>query len=370
MPVLLRNTHLEINLDQFHKNIEEILKIGNEIVPILKSNAYGHGLLVITEELEKYPQIKLIGVATLNEAVKIKKITSKRILIIDYLEDNRLIYAAENGFIPTIWTFHQATLLQNKVDVFINVDTGFHRAGEYPSDIYMKELNNIQKLNDVNILGIFTHLRLINLDFDQYQYNEFIKFVNSLPFKIKYISVSDSISLTRHTSFNQNLIRVGALLFGLTAKSETDKIDVKPIQTLKSKVTRIKLLKANLGLGYSEKKYETDKLIATIGVGYSDGIPRLTNDTLITINGTLCPILGINGMDQIVVDVTNVSVLLGDDVILFGKDGLSLEEFSTLLKTNKNDVISRISSRVPRLYIKNTKPYKLVDEMAGIIDEY
>ena len=156
--MLYRNTYLEIDLDIFHKNVKEILLSSfTDFCFVLKANAYGHGIEVITKELNQYDQITIIAVATLNEALKIKEITNKEILILGYLENNLLEIAVNNDFIVTIFEIEQAQII-NKIKqskVFIKVDTGFHRLGKAPTDDYLKEVIQINRLENIIIEVIY-----------------------------------------------------------------------------------------------------------------------------------------------------------------------------------------------------------------------
>ena len=374
--MLYRNTYLEIDLDIFHKNVKEILLSSfTDFCFVLKANAYGHGIEVITKELNQYDQITIIAVATLNEALKIKEITNKEILILGYLENNLLEIAVNNDFIVTIFEIEQAQII-NKIKqskVFIKVDTGFHRLGKAPTDDYLKEVIQINRLENIIIEGIYTHLRLIDNELDNQQYYLFQGFLNKLKgsdAEIKYESILDSIALTRHSSYDQNLPRIGSLMFGLTSDNEIGKINVLPVQSLKSIVTNVVPVDSK-GFGYADTKYPNIKEIAILSIGYSDGIPRdISDQGFVLIGDYKCNIVGLPSMDQLSVDITGLDILRGSIATIFGGKGITLKQLSENLDTNKNELVSGISSRVPRVYIKGNQKKYIEDEWVGEIYEY
>ncbi len=374
--MLYRNTYLKIDLDKFHNNVEQILKFcSTDFLFVLKANAYGHGISVIAEELNQYKNITIIAVATLNEALKIKGRTNKQILIFGYLSDELLKVAVENDFIVSITELHQARLINNvkKTKIFINIDTGFHRLGKTPSSEFLEEIIKINSLENIIIEGIYTHLRLVDDKQDYAQYQAFKSFCRELRdngVNYKYESISDSIALTRHPNYQQNLYRIGALMFGLISRKETGKIDVQPIQTLITKVTNIIKIKDGI-FGYSNTKYPYVEKIATLAIGYADGVPRnICDKGYVVIDNNKCNIIGLPTMDQLTVDVTNKNISKGVEAIVFGGKGISLKELSEKLNTNKNELISMISSRVPRVYMKSQGIYNIVDSLVGEKNEY
>ncbi len=374
--MLYRDTYLKIDLDVFHNNVKQILSFCTaDYLFVLKANAYGHGISVIAEELNQYHEIPIIAVATLNEALKIKDITNKQILIFGYLTNELLTIAIENDFIVSITELHQAKLINNikKAKIFINVDTGFHRLGKTPSSEFLEEIIKISSLDNIIIEGVYTHLRLVDEKQDLKQYQTFKSFCKELKdngVRYRYESISDSIALTRHPKYHQNLYRIGALMFGLISKNEIGKIDVSLVQTLITKVTNI--IKIEDGIfGYSDTKYPLVKKIATLGIGYADGIPRNIFDKgYVVIDKNKCRIVGLPTMDQLTVDITNMDINKGIEAIVFGEKGIPLEELSNILGTNKNELISMISSRVPRVYTKSQRIYKIKDNLVGENNEY
>lgn len=370
--MLLRHTHLEINLDDFHHNINAILNSKQDVFYtfVLKANAYGHGLDIIVKELNSYEEIELYAVATLNEAIKVSRLTTKSIFIMGYLESDLLDIAIENGFYVTIFSYEQIKHVKKTANVFIKVDTGFHRLGQYPSLNYLEEIIQIHNHPHINIKGIFTHLRLASSVSDQQQINLFESFHKELQahnINPTYHSISDGISFVRYKDMPENMVRVGALMYGFTQSKDGNPLDVKPIATLKSYVSRVLPLPGTV-FGYGDDAYENHPIVATVAIGYGDGLLRNPIEPLyVTIRNQQCRVINRIDMDQLSVDVSSINECsVGDEVILFGNNGISCEEFSSMYHTNKNEIMSKISPRVPRVYLRHQKVEYIVDELGGV----
>jgi alanine racemase len=152
------------------------------------------------------------------------------------------------------------------------------------------------------------------------------------------------------------MVRAGIIMYGYPASDNTfDKIDLKPVATLKSKISFIKEVPEGMSISYG-RRFITDKKmkIATIGIGYADGIRRsLSNRGYVIINGCKCKIVGSVCMDSFLIDVTELdSVSVGDLVYIWDNELITLEEVAKWYDTINYEVISTISDRVPRIFVK------------------
>ena len=353
-------TNLNINLDYLHNNITNIISYKKGFFMfVLKANAYGHGYKMIANELENYDRIKFIAVATPKEAIYLNRFTTKKTIILGYTPDSLINQIIKENIIPTISTLLQAKLIQNKSNIFINVDSGFHRLGQPPIKAFKNEIIEISKLDNINILGIFTHLKLISKESDLYQIDSFERFIKNL--NIPYTSISDSIGYTRYST-QENLFRIGALIYGLTSENEYNKIKVLPTTSLKTNISRIEKINKNDSAFYNSFVKKGMK-IATIQIGYADGLFRnMHKDSYVLINNKKCKYIEV-GMDQSIIDITDVLADINDEVIIFGEKGISLEKLSKINNTNKNNLLTMISNRVTRTYYKNNKIFKVINNL-------
>lgn len=376
---MLRDTYVEINLDNMAHNLRKIREfVGADvaITAVVKANGYGHGAVEIAKTIMENGG-DYLAVATLTEALELRNVYPEyKIFIMGYTPNKYLEYVVDNNIIQCIFSLEQAKILndlsksKNKnTVVHIKYDTGFNRLGYQDCQESVDEIIEIFKFDHLVVEGIFSHFALAGDKENKKQYKDFMKAVNKIEesgYKFKYKHICDSISAIDYPEFNLNMIRPGAIIYGLKSFRKND-IDIKQVLTFKTKVYYVKKIKKGEGVGYNYKwKADRESLIATIPVGYSDGYPRnMTGVGTVTIKGNKVPIVGVICMDQCMVDVTDIPfVKEGDDVVIYG-DGsnntLDIEGISKLGNTNKNEIITRITRRTPRVYIKNNEIYKVLN---------
>lgn len=381
---LLRNTWVEIDLDQFDLNIDvlrEYVGLGVKLSPVIKADAYGHGAVVMARELERLG-VEYIAVAIFSEALELRNNGVRSpLLVMGFTEDHHLRDAIENNLTLTIFDYHQAEILSREaeslskiVHVHIKVDTGFHRLGKEPSDEFADEIVRMSNLPGISLDGIFSHLRLAGQGSDERQFELFTSFIDVLKEKnvrFKYAHISDSIAAVKYPEFALDMVRPGAIIYGYVPTYQIDKIGVKPVMTFKTKVIRVQKLKKGEGLGYGEEfRAGKNTMIATVPAGYADGYPRaLSRAGEVIIRGRRAPVAGTVCMDQMMVDVSDIpEVKRGDEVILWGPEAghPSVQEIADLVNTNKNSIISGISRRVPRVYKRGGEVVEVLDYSGGI----
>ncbi len=379
---MIRDTYVEINLDNLKYNLRNIkaqIPEGVEVAAVVKADGYGHGAVAIAETIMESGAYAL-AVATLSEALELRHAYDDyKILIMGFTPDDYLEIVAKANIIQTIFSLKQAEILnmygelhQIKPVVHIKYDTGFNRLGYQNTAESIDEIKKIMSLEHIQVEGIFSHFALAGDQANHKQFDDFMNAVeeietdNSSKFRFKHIC--DSISAIDYPEFNLDMIRPGAILYGMKSFRKND-IDLKQVMTFKTKVYHVKRLKAGEGVSYNFKwKAKRDSVIATIPVGYSDGYPRsMTGVGQVTIHGQKAPVIGVICMDQCMVDVTDIEkVQVGDSVILYG-DGtnntFTIEEISKIASTNKNEILTRITRRTPRVYIENGEITKIVNHL-------
>lgn len=379
MEILLRDTILEINLDNIIYNMKNIRKmVGEEVAigAVVKANAYGHGALGIVQELMENGA-DYLAVATLTEALDIRRrFPDYNIFVMGFTPDNYLEYVVKNHITQSIFSYKQAKILNDygniyntKPVVHIKYDTGFNRLGFRDCDESIDDIERICKLPNIKAEGIFSHLALTNKDEDEKQYNKLVKAIDKLHergIEFKYKHIEDSISAVDYPEFRMNMIRPGAIVYGIKG-FHYGSLDLKQVLTFKTKVYNIRKISKGEGVSYDYMwKAERDSIIGTLPFGYADGYPRSLRDKgFVVVNGKKAPIIGIICMDQCMVDLTDIGeVKDGDEVIIYGDgtdNSLDIHNASILAGTNKNEIISRIGMRVPRVYIKNGKIVNIIN---------
>jgi len=253
-----------------------------------------------------------------------------------------------------------ANTAQKHIDIHIEIDTGMGRTGIKPSEA-VQYVQKIQGLKNLNIEGIFTHFASADTnpeytDMQIQKFNETVKKIENIGIKFKYIHSSASSGMLNYLEKTKgNLIRPGILIYGYMPNEHMEnKIGVKPTATLKSKVVFVKDVEKGTSISYGGRYITTrDSKIATIPIGYADGIRRsMSNKGRVYINGKYAPILGSVCMDDFMVDVTNIpNVKVGDEVIIWDNKNITLEEIANKCDTINYEILCTIGKRVQRRYI-------------------
>ncbi|MGD9568828.1 MAG: alanine racemase [Sedimentibacter sp.] len=379
MEQLIRDTYVEINLDYIAYNMKKIKEIVGKdvaIAAVVKANAYGHGAVdiapIIMESGGDY-----LAVATLSEALELRNhYSTYNIFIMGYTPDEYLEHVVKNGITQTIFSFRQAEIISNlgkkhnkTPKVQIKYDTGFNRLGFKDCQESIHEIDKIFQLDNIEVEGIFSHFALAGRKEDDIQYEKLMNAVNQLEakgWKFKYKHICDSISGIDYPEYRLNMIRPGAIIYGLKSYRD-DSVVLKQAMTFKTKIYHIKTLEKGEGISYDYLwKADKKRVVGTLPFGYADGYPRNMRDKgFVTIHGKSAPILGVICMDQCMVDLTDIpEAKVGDEAIIYG-DGrdntIDIHEMSKLAGTNKNELVCRIAIRTPRVYIKDGKIYKILN---------
>jgi len=363
------DTVLEINLNAILHNInfhKSLLKPETKMMAMVKANAYGLGSYEISEFLQHH-HIDYLGVAFADEGVELRKKGITTPIIVMNPEQHSYDSVIEYNLEPEIYSLRVLELFneqliksgnQQKYPIHIKLETGMHRLGF--KDFELDEL--IEKLNSMNvkIQSIFSHLSSSDMpeekEFTLNQLKNFEKnssyFIEKLGYQpIRHILNSSGI--TNYSDYQYDMVRIGIGMIGDTS-NKSIKSQLQHSVNFKTVISQISKVKQGESVGYSRRfKAEHDTKIATIPVGYADGIPRLIGNKVgnVGINNQLCSIVGSICMDMMMIDVENVSAKEGDSVSIFNSNP-SLEEFSKYCNTITYEVLTSISPRVKRIYIK------------------
>jgi len=355
-------TWAEINLAALVHNLNFARETsGQNIMAVLKAGAYGHGIEQIAQalDIEKLP---FFGVASVIEARKLKSVgINTRIYLLGPTFPDERQETVNERWTPCISSigeadhFNELNKRNEPLSIHITLDTGMGRGGFLPGQLE-KAIIHIKTLTNLKIEGIGSHLPSADED-RPFTLQQFKKFEDTLQqtssSTFDYIHLANSAGLLDYSSKVTNLVRPGLMLYGISPINEYQE-KLKPVMTLKSRVSLIRTLPAGHGISYGrETILKKETKVATIGAGYGDGYPRsLSNkNTHVLIKGTLCPLLGRVTMDQIMVDVTHLTnCKSGDQVELFGPNIL-VSNLSKKANTIPWEILTGITPRVTRTYI-------------------
>lgn len=393
MSFKLNHTWAEISLDNLDYNIKKIkasVPDSCKVMCIVKADAYGHGDAEIANFLQSVHGISWFGVSNLDEAKSLRRagITGD-ILILGYTPAERAAELSANNITQAVYGLEFAEKLSAEaakanctVKIHIKVDTGMGRIGFDTvdhSEIGTAEAEKAATLPCLNASGIFTHFACSDTlgekaeSYTRAQYERFLNICNALEnkgIKFEYRHCCNSAGIIRCPEMHLDMVRAGIILYGLTPSTEILSLhDFRPIMELKSKVTYVKQVAEGRCISYGMTyKTEAPRKIATVCVGYADGYSRLlSNKGEMLIKGKRCRVLGRVCMDQLMVDVTDISAKEGDTVTVFGRDGeeyVSVDELAGLTDTINYEITCLLTRRVPRVYKKDGKTVAVVDYIA------
>ena len=368
----------EIDLDALRFNIEEIKKCidgTTQIIAVLKTDGYGHGAVQLARILENDSQVWGYAVATAEEAFALKEEgIRKPLLILGYTfpySYERLVYEGVRATVFTLEAAEElsraAVKLGKRCSVHIKLDTGMTRIRIYPDEEGLALVRQLLALPGLEIEGIFTHFATADEADRTKAYRQMTLFQDfaerierELGIKIPMKHCSNSAGIVEMPKAQMNAVRAGIILYGLwpseTVQSD-EKIQLKPMLSLRSRVVYVKTVPAGQEISYGGT-FTTKRptRVATICIGYGDGYPRsLSNTGYVLVEGQRAPILGRVCMDQFMIDVTDISlpVCVGTPVTLIGTDGdacITMEELGRLSGRFNYELACDIGKRIPRIY--------------------
>ncbi len=351
----LRYEAVEHNALQFKKWLGHTTKIA----AVIKSNAYGHGIIEMATMYEKCTSIESLCVINLSEALILAQQNIKKpILILGYL-DTSYQTIIQYDFHVVVYDIMTAKKLnqigqeyQKKIKIHIKFDTGMHRLG-----IMADELKNfIEEINSLPFLaieGIFSHLA------ESYQqertFDQEALFLSTIPKKYsKHLSNSHGVFTTAQES--HEFARIGIGLYGYLQKASPEQQALlQPVLSLKSKILQIKHVKAGSKIGYDGLFVtEKDMIIATIAIGYYEGLDaRLSNIGSVIVRGQFARIIGRICMNLTIIDISNIkNCSIHDVVTLLGKDGnaqITAYDWSKLTHASVYNHLAKLVYTLPKI---------------------
>lgn len=369
MSRLTRQVWAEVSLDHIAHNVQQFCTLLGprcQLMAVAKANGYGHGALETA-----YTMIangtNWFAVALPEEGVRLRRggITAP-ILVLGAVSADELEVCVTQDLSVTVFEPHIARRLsqaavkwQKPAKVHIKVDTGMGRLGLLPED-FGELVELVQSLPGLDIQGVFTHFARADapdLEYTQWQWSRFQKVRQELAERevpVPYFHAANTAATLFFPPSRLDLARVGLGLYGLFPDKRLP-LDLRPALTLKTRVAFVKRVPGGSAISY-DSTYVTWKetSIVVLPIGYADGLARsMSNQGKVLINGTLCPIVGRVTMDHTLVDVGNLPVKIGDEVILIGSDGqneITADDWARWMGTINYEVTSQLSARIERVY--------------------
>lgn len=381
------NSRLDINLDTIGRNIEKIRAYtgGVQVLPVVKSNAYGLGTAAVANYLVRACGVRLLATARLYEACEIldSGCTDSEIFILGPVPEYSIPVAAERGIQIPLFLERDARLLSQQakalgrpyIKAHLKIETGMNRIGVRPGQELEEYLKLIKGLGNIVIDGVYTHFATADQanqgagnDFTREQFGRFLQALD----QIKAAGITPRFVHCCNTGATTWLkeawpisthVRVGSLYLGYSSvQDDWNPIGVEESASWKTLIVNLRDIQPGESVGYGRVfQPQSPARVATVGIGYGDGYVRsfLMKGAPVLIQGQRCPFVG-TAMDQSFVDVTGVDCQLGDEVTLFGEDGkgnrISGLEIGHLMGETRLAMFTHITQRVARVYHSQAFP--------------
>lgn len=366
---------IEANL----KQIKKLLKPGVQVMAVVKSHAYGHGLLEVAKAA-LHAGASHLGVVTAEEAMYLRrKGIIHPIVVLGAVSRDDIKELIRNKVTLVIYSeetyrliFKMATMMNRKALIWVKMDTGINRLGLVNGDTLTLIKRIAERSRYLQLDGLYSHLASVE-DMNQsytndqiLQFERLVRKVEALNIKIPHISLAASAAAIMLPNSRFNMVRIGIAMYGLwpsrgielwcKRSKKTRGFKLKPALSYKTHLIQIKRIKAGSSVGYgSTFKAPQNMTIGIIPVGYFDGLPRsLSNMGFVLVKGAVVPIIGRISMNMTILDLSKrPRSKVGDEVVLLGDSmgrSITATEVADWADTMNYEIVSRLPMHIPRIY--------------------
>lgn len=366
----LHQTVLAVNLSHLAHNIRTYksrLKPETKLMAMVKAFAYGSGSDQIATFLQ-HVKADYLAVAFTDEGVRLREAGIHLPIMVLNVDRSSFDHLIEHRLEPEMFSFRILKDFAQRLrregirrfPIHLKIDTGMHRLGFEPSDMNLL-IGELRQSDEIRVKSVFTHLVASDDpardDFSRHQLSLFKSCVDKLKEArftdfITHVSNTSAISRLSDSGFQMDMVRLGIGMYGID-ENPAIKDYLKPVSVLSTTISQIKKVRAGDSVGYGRKHILTeDKTVATVGVGYADGYPRMLGNGIgsMVVNGKSAPTIGNVCMDMTMLDITAIPhVHEADEVIVFGEQP-TIQQVAQWANTIPYEILTGISSRVKRVY--------------------
>ena len=366
----MRPSFVEVNLNHLRHNLDQIRKHTDNIpvMAVVKSNAYGHGLLKVAQLYEKLG-VNCLGVALMEEGICLRESGISLPIVVfggvlprqipEYLEWDLEFFVSSPEILRVTKTFCKS--VSQRAKIHLKLDSGMGRIGINTADSE-SFIEEAVRAEHITVKGVCSHLACADDPENPLTLKQVERFLAAvsvferLGAEIPLRHLANSGGVLYFPETHLDLIRPGILLYGVYPDvSSPHVLDVRPALQLKSQVSYHKSIPAGFSVSYgSTWTSEKPSVISTIPLGYGDGYRRqLSNCGEVLINGKRRSIAGRVCMDQFMVNCENEAIKTGDEVVLIGQQkdqSITVEEISALADTIPYEILTNLNERLPRIY--------------------
>ena len=375
MSTLNRWAWAQVDLGAIRRNVATLVEMARpaELWATVKANGYGHGAVAIAKTaLDAGAKGLCVALADEAHELRLAKIDAP-ILIVSEQPEVAFEQMLSDRVVATLYnesTINSYAAVARKLGVVgkvhLKVDTGMHRVGA-PLSSAMAIVKQINSLSNLKLEGVYTHFAAADLpDHDetakqQQRFDEFVAALERENLRPRFVHTSNSAALLRGLQAKTDVVRVGVAIYGIAPSNQTESLigKLQPAMSLHARVSHVQRLEAGEGVSYGlRKKLTRDANVATLPLGYADGVPRRLWNVggEVLLAGKRCQIIGVVTMDQMMVDCGDMAIRLGDEAVLLGAQGneiITANQIATRLETIGYEIVCGISARIKRVYIDN-----------------
>jgi len=362
----VRSTVADVDLDAIADNVAAIrARAGADVIAVVKADAYGHGAEAVAETSFEAGAV-MVAVATVEEGQVLREAGVSGPVLVFYgaTDSSEVAHAVAQDLILVVWDVDRAraiseaaTALRRTARVHFKVDTGLTRLGA-PLGEAAARYRAIRALAHLEIDGIFTHFA--TADDQLARFREVLGTLDERP-RLVHASASAGIAAFGRVD-GMNAVRPGLAIYGLyAAESHAASIRLRPALAWRSRIHRLANVAKGTGVSYGHEYHmPRDGRIATVPVGYGDGLPRVAGkNATVLLRGHRVRFAGRICMDLVMLDVTEIDgAREGDEIVLIGSQaGLaqSAEDLAAACGTINYEIVTGIRRRVPRRYFRGGK---------------
>jgi alanine racemase len=372
----------EVDLDAIRHNVEHLRSVvaPSALWAVVKANGYGHGAVeAATAALEAGAQGLCVALVAEGGELRAAGVDAP-ILVLSEQPDADADAIVRYRLMATVYSvaFIEALAAAARergvegVPVHLKVDSGMQRVGAQ-----VDEIAAVMSAIDANtptllLVGVFTHLAMADEPTDEFtdvQLSRFDAVLESMPLAPGVlIHAANSAGALAHPAARRSFVRAGIAIYGISPGTGVDGMcgELRPALALKARVSHVKRVAAGSRISYGLRHtFERDSTVATVPIGYADGVPRrlFAAGGEVLIGGRRRRIVGVITMDQLMVDVGDDTVTVGDEVVLIGghdgvdgPDRIRAEHWAELLDTIGYEIVCGIGGRVPRRHARSIEP--------------
>ena len=370
----IRSTVADVDLDAIASNVEAIrARSKADVIAVVKADAYGHGAQAVAEACFEAGAV-MVAVAAVEEGLALREdgVNGPILVLLGPTDSSEVAHAVAQDLFLVVWDVERAraiseaaTVLRRTARVHFKVDTGLTRLGSPTADAATR-YRAIAALPHIEMDGIFTHFATADdpdTSNDRAQLERFREVLSTLADRPRLVHAAASAGVAAFASVEgMNAVRTGLAIYGLHAAPHlANALLLHPALTWRSRIHRLASVPAGTGVSYGhEYRLPRDGRIATVPVGYGDGLPRIAGKRGgVLVRGRRVGFAGRICMDLVMLDVTDIAdAREGDDVVLVGPQAgarQTVEDLADACGTINYEIVTGIRRRVPRRYFRGGK---------------